>query len=171
VAEPLYNKPVYDPVTESYFELVRVEVGNSVRGEGIAAVQWRAARRLATQRLHRGVKGRLAVVRSQHVADFLRYTFRPNQPAWIGLRYWCHLGKLQWVTGEFHERGDYSNWRRVWNVAAGDPRSSLRANCRGGKGWYFPVHYWSIQDGFYWNANGIAKEFRSYFVEYVTGGE
>ncbi|MFQ5467905.1 MAG: hypothetical protein ACE5DS_07190, partial [Kiloniellaceae bacterium] len=69
-AEPLYNKRVYSPDAKSYFELVRVGKGHSLRGADIAAVNWANARKLAYGRAYKGVRGRLAVVKSRAVNDF-----------------------------------------------------------------------------------------------------
>ncbi len=165
-AQPLYDTPMFDPVSGHYFELVRVKPGHATRGPSIAAASWQVARRLAASRMHNGVRGRLAVVRSQHIADFLRETFRPDHAAWIGLRYWCRFNKLQWVTGEFYKRGEYSDWRGTWNVSGGRPGGPRVSSCSKRRYEYWPVHYWSMQDGFYWNANGTQKNLYAFFLEY-----
>ncbi len=131
------------------------------------------ARRSASNRQFKGVRGRLAVVNSRQVNDFLRDTFQPNQRAWIGLRYWCHFGVLQWVTGERLEPADYQNWGPVWNQTA---YPNTRSKCLRGKGSYMPVHYWPVGRvflgrGFHWNAIGMPKHWRSMLIEYPTGKE
>ncbi|MDH3944919.1 MAG: C-type lectin domain-containing protein [Anaerolineae bacterium] len=170
-AEPLYHTPVYNPETKSYFELVRVAVGSSIRWAEGAEATWATSQRLASTRTHKNVRGRLAVVKTKQVNDFLRDTFKPDHAAWIGLRYYCHFNKLQWVTGETHPHSAYSNWDRVWNHAGGRDSGLGSTKCGKSADHYWPVHYWSDKGGFRWNANGPVKEWYSFFVEYPTSGE
>ena len=172
-AEPLYDTKVYNPETKSYFELVRNQrLDLSIRCRNCYELSWAAAMRLAHQRTFKGVRARLAVVKSRQVNEFLRKTFRPERAAWIGLRYLCRFNKLQWVTGEFHPHTGYANWDLIWNHS-GSRNSDLgilgSAQCRKGVSEYWPVHYWGINHGFRWNANGTIKEFFEFFVEYPTG--
>ena len=166
-AEPLYDTKVYNPEGKSHFELVRnQQVGRSI------SIRWAAARRLAQQRTFKGVRGRLAVVKSRQVNDFLRQTFRPERATWIGLRYLCRFNKLQWVTGEVNPNTGYANWDLIWNHN-GSRGSTLgrldKTKCEKVVHEYWPVHYWGINHGFRWNANGTIKEFDTFFVEYPTG--
>ena len=109
-AEPLYESKVYNPETKSHFELVRnQQPGLSTRCRTCYEFSWAVAKRLAQQRTFKGVRGRLAVVKSRQVNDFLRETFRPERAAWIGLRYLCRFNKLQWITSEFHPNTGYAN--------------------------------------------------------------
>jgi hypothetical protein len=163
-AEPLYDTPVYNSETKSYFELARAVA----RGGGGDDRNWESARRSASNRQFKGVRGRLAVVKSRQVNDFLRDTFQPNHRAWIGLRYWCRFRVLQWVTGDRLEPGDYQNWGPVWNQTI-DPNK--RSQCFGDKDSYLPVHYWQVHRGFRWNAISMGKAHRSMFIEYPTGKE
>jgi len=167
-AQPLYDTPVYNPETRSYFELVKVTKGYSIRGANIPAITWSNARKLARSRFYKGVRGRLAVVKSQSVNDFLRQTFKPDEKTWIGLRYWCAYNKLQWVTGEFHPLTAYANWDRIWRHDGGTYGGNKEPTCNEFFN-YWPVHYWPVQNGFRWNANGTHKEFKAFFVEYPTG--
>ena len=164
---PLYDTPVYEPDTGSYFELRKVTPGYSVRG-GAPAIQWPKAQVLARQSTYKGIRGRLAVVKSKEVNDFLRRTFKPDWGAWIGLRYWCKFNRLQWITGEFHERTAYANWDPVWNHEGSPGAARGQPSCRR-KDTFWPVHYWSVDAGFRWNANGDQKEMRYFFIEYPTG--
>ncbi|MGB8275853.1 MAG: C-type lectin domain-containing protein [Alphaproteobacteria bacterium] len=161
-AKELCNKPVYNPDTKSYFELACPQEGEDRR------IEWHEAIKLAAKRVFKGVRGRLAVVKTQEVNDFLRDTFDPEAPPWIGLRYFCKYNKLLWVTGEVQPATAYSNWASPWNLN-GWPGHGDPAMC----GWlgYLPVHYWVPNYGFQWNANGQNKEFPRYFVEYPTGKE
>ena len=167
IAEPLYDTPVYDPETGSYFELRRVPPGYSQRG-GTPATTWSKARVLARQSAYKGARGRLAIVKSGKLNDFLRETFNPDQGAWIGLRYWCEFNRLQWVTGELHDRAGYANWARIWNRDGGVGGERRVPEC-GPRSRFWPVHYWPAENGFRWNANGNKKEMRAFFIEYPLG--
>ena len=85
----LYNVPVYDPDSKSYFELVKIERGN-----------YEKSRKHATTKRHKRVRGRLAIIRSQKTGDFLVKTFKPPIETWIGLRMFCHRRILFWINGE-----------------------------------------------------------------------
>ena len=103
-AKPLYDEPVYFPERKAYFELVRIPPGYSNRGPGAPAANWQNTRKLAAQRVYRGLRGRLAVVDSPELSAFLRKTFDPRGNAWIGLRYFCQLGRLVGSTAEVGSR-------------------------------------------------------------------
>jgi len=160
----LFNQPVYNPATRSYFELVKV-TGPGYRPD----LNWQSARAAARKRFWRGVRGHLAIVKSRQVHDFLRITFRSDTIAWIGLRYMCAFNTLLWVNGDIHKRSGFSYWAPVWNRYV--PRSSGTGQpvCpRGGRG-YWPVQYYPVSEGFRWSASGVEKKFTAYFVEYNTG--
>ena len=154
---PLIGKPVYHPESKSYYELVLME--------GVYDRKWEHALAYASRRTHKGAKGHLAVVDSPEVHEFLRSTFRPNRQTWIGMRYWCAFRKLQWVTGEILDRGDFKAWNSQWDLS-GD-----RTGCRGTRGDYMPIFYTAYNQGFRWAAQGIAKNWHYYFVQYPTGEE
>lgn len=167
---PLLNQPVYFPETKSYYELVQPSAGDQDHpGLGYDAIRWIMAKQRAQQRSYKGVRGRLAVVKSYALHNFLKTTFRPRRIIWIGLRYWCNVNKLQWVTGEFYPRSAFAPWARVWNNN-GSPGAGLSTSCRADEP-YWPVHYWGPENGFRWNANGPDKAGFYYFVEYPTGKE
>ena len=94
IAKPLYDTPVYNPDTKSYFELAPVPVGYSVRAVNSPEASWAASQRLASQRVFKNVRGRLAIVKTKQVNDFLRKVFKPDKAAWIGLRYLLCYGRL-----------------------------------------------------------------------------
>ncbi len=166
-AKPLLDTPVYNPETKSYFELIQIGLGYSIRGPSSPEIGWERARLFAMSRLYKGVPGRLAIVPSASVHEFLRDTFRPDWAAWIGLRYWCRYHKLQWVDGTELKPGSFQMWGPRWNVEGGSSKNTETSQCNQ----YFPVHYWGVQGGFYWNANGQLKEFYMFFIEYPTGSE
>lgn len=154
----VFNQPVYNPATKSYFELVG----------GKIPLRWWYARLAARRRVWKGVHGRLAVVKNRQVHDFLRRTFRSPFQAWIGLRYMCSFNTLIWVTGEIQKRSAFSYWARVWNRYVPRRPGDGKPMCGGTRG-YWPVDYYPVASGFQWHANGMNKVFRSFFVEYPTG--
>ncbi len=105
VAQPeTLGKVVYDPSTGSYFETMR-NVGR-IRN-------WRTARTAVNKRIYKGLRGRLAVIKTRATHEFLRKNLGIPFNAWIGLRYHCSSGKLVWVTGEILRRGvDFEIWHR-----------------------------------------------------------
>lgn len=156
-AKPLYDEPVYFPERKAYFELVRIPPGYSNRGPGAPAANWQNTRKLAAQRVYRGLRGRLAVVDSPELSAFLRKTFDPRGNAWIGLRYFCQLGRLVWVNGRSHPASGYKNWADPWQEEFA---------CRGAQTTYAPIYVAPPPEGFVWRAQGSSKEQRFYFVEY-----
>jgi hypothetical protein len=166
----LLDTAVYNAETKSYFQLVKIGKGYSIRGKGVDAITWDNARKYALGLRFHGVPGRLAIVPSASVDAFLRDTFRAVDPTWIGLRYWCHLGKLQWVDGSVLSRGNFQKWGVRWDVHGGSPDSPGNSPCDNDNP-YQPVHYWAVKDGFRWNANGTHKELHYLFVEFPTGQE
>ena len=171
-AEPLYNKPVYNPVSKSYFELYSPDATDPKKRPVPLSgpIEWIHAAKMAPKKILHGVRGRLAVVNTPQIHEFLRKTFQPAGPVWIGLRFWCRYNKLQWVTGEIHARGNFQKWGRFWNQSAGSPQPRpQRAQCPKNKKHTLGVHYWGVGDGFFWNANGRFKQFNALFIEYSTG--
>jgi hypothetical protein len=147
----LVGKPVYNEETKSYFVLKGFRPGQHA--------VWEKADELARSRLFRGVPGRLAVVKSRSVEDFLINTFHPRNFAFIGLRYFCRYKKLLWVTGEVHPRTAYKNWHAKWY------RTGIFCENAG----YMPVYLTPNLKGPRWQAAGPAKYADYYFVEYPTG--
>lgn len=172
VAQQVINKPVYFPHSKSYFELVKTSP-NAPVNSGIGVLEWQEAKALAERRTHKGAQGRLAIIKDGETNAFLRTTFRPEEAAWIGLRYWCAFGKLQWVTGDEHPLTAYANWDVIWNRdAIGRNAGNGQNPCpRDVRGAYLGVHYWPVNEGFYWNAHQAPKKFALFFVEYPTGSE
>lgn len=163
-----FGEKVYDPVSGRYFEMVKATPADHIYGH--PRIWWGTAQKNAAQMVHNGVRGRLAVVDSRHVHEFLLRTFWAQEPVWIGLRYWCQLNRLEWVTGETVKPSDFVAWSLQWAHTGGSPQdiASRQPNCSSPSD-YWPVHYWPVQHGFSWNANGRIKGFGAYFVEYPTG--
>ncbi len=105
VAKPvILEKVVYDPSSGSYFEIVRNHIGFR---------KWRHVRAAVNKKIYKGIRGRLAVIKTRATHEFLRKTLGIPFHAWIGLRYHCASGKLVWVTGEILRRGvDFEIWHR-----------------------------------------------------------
>ena len=176
LAQTVYDTPLYFKPNDTYYELVSIP--NQYKGQfGRNETGWPQVYKLATKLIYKGRRGRLAIVRSKAVNDFLRDTFKPDQPAWIGLRYWCKFHKFMWVDLTILRPGDYRNFGRIWN-RGGTGGGNARAGCLTVPGWQ-PVHYWPVINsggwasgakmerfGFHWNANGFGKHWRSFFVEY-----
>ena len=105
----LFNTPIYDPATRSYFELIETRGGAS----------YGRALRAARKRTYKGVRGRLAVIRSQTTQQLINRVFRPDGEAWIGLRLFCSRRVLLWSDGQrLDKREDYVNWGPQWHYAS-----------------------------------------------------
>jgi len=161
-AQAVVGKPVYNPETKSYFELY------SYPDPEKHGTHWGQHDQVARSKVFNGVHGRLAVVPSKSVNDWLRKTFRPDQGTFIGLRYFCNYRKLAWSSGDELKKDAYTNWGRHWNTEGTSSRGIVNAECLSFLP-YLPVHYWPVQEGFIWNANGPQKYFMYSFIEYPTG--
>lgn len=155
-AEALYNTPIHDEATGSYFELARVTAAERARsGRDAKVIDWSFAARLAANRTYDGRRGRLAVIDSPQIHDFVRSRLRPDKHAWFGLRYWCRHRVLQWTSGKIHPFTGFGAWMRNWNGGHGCKQDV-----------YLPVAYTPVSRGFRWIAKGEKKEFTSFLVEY-----
>ena len=164
------GKPVYDPSSKSYFELVSVynEGARVFTGRLALAANWGAANKLAQERVYKGVHGRLAVIRTPDTYYFLLRTFQSRDIAWIGMRYWCATRTLEWVDGQIQTRTDFQAWARDWDNSLGLPGSGCNGT-QGGERPYMPVAISPVTQGFEWFAHAGAKEYNLYFVQYPTG--
>lgn len=105
----LYDTPVYDPISKSYFELIKTPG---------PAHTYRGAMKFAKMKKFKGIRGRLAIIRSRETQQFLNRTLRPKSEAWIGLRMFCHRRVLFWSDGKIHNRRKgYVNWGPKWHYA------------------------------------------------------
>jgi hypothetical protein len=162
-AQPVFGKPVYDPASKSYFELVKVSHAMAP-GMAIPSLPFDKAVQAASGRAFQGTPGRLAIVRSQDTHMFLMQNLRPNEETWIGLRYLCKSRELRWVNGESLQRGQFQAWHAQWD-------QSGIAGCvkGGGETDWMPVAYTAAGQGFRWVAKGGKKIYVSFIVEYPTG--
>src|SRR5690242_10060017 len=111
MAEALYNTPVYDPASKSYWSLVDV---HDRRVGYHAGYEWRDAAADAARSEYKGVHGRLAIVASAETHEFLLRTFRPTTDAWIGLRYMCETRLLIDSAGHSHAKTAFAPWDANW---------------------------------------------------------
>ena len=148
--------PVYDPDSKRYFALMHWDghYGTNV---------WEKTAEAASSQVYKDVRGRLAIVDSLEVHEFLLKTFRPGryQFIWIGLRYLCNAKKLEWSNGKLWQPGSFQIWDANWkqDIYAcsnpGDPND------------YAPVAYSAEMHS--WIAKGLHKGYDWYFVEFPTG--
>jgi len=166
----VFNKPVYNPETKSYFEYYFPSPGLLYNSE--LQFGWETSKRMAEERVFHGVRGRLAVIKDKETNDFIVKALKPQDGAWIGLEYMCDLRALRWVTGEFWPLTAYQNWSQPWNVGLTTPVKApserQRAWCLSDQRW-MGVHYWGPKGNFKWNANGTAKQFGWMIIEFPTG--
>lgn len=165
-AQPVYNKPMYDPASKSYFELARVTKQQALAGSDTYALPWDKAVVAASGRVFKGKPGRLAIIRSQETHMFILQNLRPNAAAWIGLRYLCKTRELRWVNGERWQKGQFASWHDKWD------HSGVAGCARGGgETDWMPIAYTAAGEGFRWFAIGGKKIYLYYIVEYPTGQE
>lgn len=162
-AGALIDTPVYDPQAGRYFALISAPPDP---GQYQGAT-WISAGQHARQHNYKGVAGRLAIVDSIEVHEFLLRTFRPQsfQNIWIGLRYMCGLRKAEWSDGTELKPGGFQAWDKRWNqdpTAACVKSADANVNLRD---WapvaYSPEHTWIVK--------GQKKVYQWYFIEYPTG--
>jgi hypothetical protein len=171
---PVFGKPLYNPESKSYFELFKPNLaemeraGANVGRTDIVDMNWESAKTFAQSRAFHGVRGRLAVVKTDETHKFIAKNLHPPDGTWIGLRLMCSGRTLQWVTGEIWPLNAYANWGQPWNRNGGTPEVRSRADCSMNID-YLPVHYWGPTGGYRWNANGAAKRFYYLIIEYPTG--
>jgi hypothetical protein len=162
---PVYGKPMYDPASKSYFELVKVP-RELAPGTYVPSLPFDKAMVAASGRSFKGTKGRLAVIKSYETHMFIMEHFRPNEEAWIGLRYFCKTRQLRWVSGDLLAQGQFNAWHSQWDQAQ-------NASCVRGTGEadWMPVAYAPVAQGFRWIAKGAKKLYVAFLVEYPTGKE
>jgi hypothetical protein len=165
-AEPLYNKPVYDPASKSYIEMARVGQGKYAY-QGTIEMTWDAAEKAAAQSSYNGAKGRLVVVKSLATHEFLERTFQPDTYIWMGLRWSCMDHSLQFTDGSRWQNGSFQVWDTPWDQSAVADPCYMWKDFR--RPTWMPIAYLPLARGFRWMATGEAKKYYGYFVEYPTG--
>jgi hypothetical protein len=143
--------PFYNAETDSYFELFGRSKGNH-RGW-----PWRKANEFANSKQYKGQRGRLALIRSHEILNFVRETFTISGASWIGARYYCKYSKLLWSDGKLESPKAPGMWHGQWH------RTNVRCANRG----YMPLYLTPPErGGIYWQASGPQKWFNYYLVEY-----
>lgn len=159
---PFPNIPVYNPDSKSYFQLF---------GDNENPGTWEAARQRAAMKTFKGVQGRLAVVDSAAIHNFVLRTFNLTQrkaAVWIGLRYWCAAHLLQWGTDRPFEPSDPDHFK-MWHAQWSRSDESACGLTKSAKVGFAPVYYRTIGNITRWQAVGAAKYFSFYLVEFPTG--
>jgi hypothetical protein len=157
-----YGKPLYDPASKSYIELHKFTKADEGK-QYIPSMIWRDAQEYASRRAYKGVRGRLVVITQAETHSLIRDKLRPSTYTWIGLRYFCDPGKLQWTDGTIHLKEHFSIWRPDWDSSGGE-RCSLK------QFGYMPVFYTPPTDGLRWMATGPQKLYTDILIQYPTGG-
>lgn len=161
---PFPRTPVYNPYSQSYFQLF---------GDNVNPGNWEAARARAGKKVFKGVRGRLAVVDSPEIHDFVLRTFDLTErqiSVWIGLRYWCSARLLQWEGDRPYSPSDpdqFKVWHTQWSRSDEDACHFTKSAALG----FAPVYYRTLGGLTRWQAVGAAKYFDYYLVEFPTGGE
>ena len=156
------DPPIYNPATESYFQLLKLNTHKR---------RWLDAREAAASQFFKGTRGRLAVVDRLETHEFILENFEFENPIWIGLRYWCGFRMLEWTGQRPYsptEPGRFQAWHPQWYRNA----QTLCAPSLQGTTNYMPVYYQPFgRNNARWQASGPAKFFGLYLVEFPTGGE
>ena len=153
------GKIVYDPSSGSYFEFIRYELHSS-------SSTWGRVRATVNKRTYKGIRGRLAVIKTRATHEFLRKNLGITMDAWIGLRYHCASGKLVWVTGEILRRGvDFEIWHSRWHYESRNVCGDFDGteNIK-----YLPVFYANLNGRLYWRASGPGHYMTGAIFEYPT---
>ena len=157
------EKIVYDPASKSYFQLHSFSLSESRGGE--ANGNWNDAQRVANNLSFKGVSGRLAIVKTPEVHDFLLRNFRSigANVAWIGMKVDCKSMKAYWTDGTPVDKQAFNAWdlKRWYRTNVNCMQNTSIA--------WMGVYYEPAEDGFRWQASGPQKAFRHMFVEYPTG--
>ena len=154
-SDQLVGIPVYDPGSKRYFALMRADPHNW-------GTMWDKVAQQARNQVYKGVRGRLAIVDSFEIHEFLLRTFHPNQYqyVWIGLRYLCRAKALQWSDGRMFQPGSFEAWDPKWKQ---DIYVCSDTNDRHD---WAPVAY---SPHFTWIVKGRHKGYDWYFIEFPTG--
>lgn len=166
-AEPLYDTPIYDPASKSYFALID---GRKHEAHMHFGFTWDEARDDARTRIYKGVKGRMAVPSSVEIHQFLEDNFRLDQylTTWIGLEYVCKTKQL--LDSDGHTlQSTFRAWDKDWHK---DPYlCRINPNFNDYEpGDFAGIAYNPLTAGFRWGAYGKNKGFNAYFIQYRTGG-
>lgn len=149
--------PYYNPISKSYFELVRMQTGSG-------HARWRNVNASAQKRFFKNVQGHLATVKDLATHQFILRHFISPEPFWIGLQYFCNSGALKWVDGTDASQSKFSAWATKWARRNDITCSTQRIE-------YMPISYTAKTPtkSLRWQATGPEKGYVYYLVEYPTG--
>ncbi|WP_281300077.1 MULTISPECIES: C-type lectin domain-containing protein [unclassified Iodidimonas] len=150
--------PVQSPLTGHYYQLVRDQ--RNLDGHNVSF--WKRANNTARSMTFRGRNGRLAVIDSPELYDWILEqwdvgSIQYDGDTWIGLRYWCNFRKLTWSDGSTHPFGAFGPWDAQW-YRNGDIRCGVNAMD------YMPVYI--SKNTRRWKAAGQMKGYAYFLVEY-----
>ena len=148
------GKVVYDTSSGSYFEVIRNKKPWTLNS-------WKYVRAAVNKRIYKGIRARLAVIKTRATHEFLRKNLGIPFDAWIGLRYHCASGKLVWVTGKILRRGvDFEIWHRQLYYE--------KRNLCGGAITHLVVFYIIEGKRLYWRLSGPEHAMTGAVIEYPT---
>jgi hypothetical protein len=157
-ATPVLEQPVYYAPAKKYFLLI----DNTASG-----VKWQSqypnTMKAVSSRIFHGVHGRLAIIDSPDVYEFLKRSFHPDGYTWIGLRYMCAKKQLVWSDGSVFKPGSFQAWDKRWNQDVNFCKSASM----GSQEQYGPIAY--DPHAGTWIAKGWGKGYVYSFVEFPTG--
>ncbi len=154
--------PLLYPGNGSYFLLVRDFTGSN------NGVNWEEARLHAAKRQYKGRQGRLAVIDSPDLQQWILTTFNLQQYSfggrtWIGLRYWCRYRQLTLANSEAYPASAFTAWDQPWARQDG-------INCTvNAKLPYMGVYIEGMTGR--WRAVGYKKRWPYYLVEFPVPAE
>src|SRR5579872_2693068 len=106
----VWDTPFYEPTSKSYFAYKWAHNPKNIY-EGF---NYAHAEADASAQHFKGVQGRIAVVSTIAIHEFLLKKFHPDEPVLIGLRYWCKTHKLQSSDGKYLTRESFMPWDNAW---------------------------------------------------------
>jgi hypothetical protein len=155
------DPPIYDPASKSYFQLLGLH--NSAHQS--------ETQKLSAKRSYKGARGRLAIVNSYDTHRFIVKKFDLSEPTWIGLRYWCRYGMLEWNGKRPYSAakpGHFHAWHPQWYRNAQFICQTDEVAEMG----FMPVYYRQFGPGtVLWQASGPRKGFSRFLVQYPTNGK
>ena len=109
----LWKIDVYDSASKSYFRLI---LGQHHHNQG----QYHEVSRRARELTFKGVRGRLAIIKSKETQKFIEQVIRPPDETWFGLAMTCRGRKFYWSDGtKLDRKNDYQNWGKRWRDVKG----------------------------------------------------
>ncbi len=124
---------------------------------------WEDARSLAAERTYKGRHGRLAMLDSAELQNWVLGTFDLpergyNGNTWIGIRYWCSFRKLTDIDGATYSFQSFSAWDTPW-YRDGGTRCEINQKLP-----YMGVYIQGTASR--WRAAGFLKRYPNFLVEY-----